>query len=1001
MTDDIKTGDTIENFRVTSVTTLHEQGETAALLSHGPTGLQWLHFLADDPVSSCAIGIVTPVSDDCGLPHVLEHMVFTGSKKHPGTDLMRGMMNRTVAESMNGCTYPFMTSYFFNSAVESDMRAIFEVWFDAILRPELSDAAFYCEAGRFMPQDASNPGGPLAYTGVVFNEMCRDKGEMSNRIMNEAKRLLVPDSGFGFNHGGCPSAIMSLTPDDVRDYHARWYRPANMRIITRGREMPKTLFAIADQLLAGVEAGETAPPFVPQPRWEEPQSATIYIAPESPDGKSEDEMPNRGVLWLLPDASNPRASLAMSLFTEARFEKAVNAKPELAILEHVHNPRARRLAEEGIPETHYKTMSDHLGPDKCWGIYGHFNQDDTFETFASEMEGRLQKFLDDPETAVKIGEIARRRSDSIVHDNNAEGMANLARRDQFEPVFKDWIFKGDPLSSLVSSQLLAYSQQFERDPDEAVAIVKDLLIGAPHRLDLDIRKAEEGEDPENALIALALKEMRAGLSDEECAALVRREGEAQASLAVPQAGEPLPETTLDDIPADRFAIPHDVSKEPLCGATFLTVKANPSGEAWLTGFADLSDFTSEQLLLIPFITEAFENRMESGGSLRFHSAIQRFTPYAKTGIIDGVQRRGIQFEALVDNENRNSLVNEFATFFHLRDPLTFKKVRKMARFGSDSVRVRQTMLRDKVWATGDTAEASLLNACSDSRALETLLEYRMSCAKPKTPQTRDELLAAFVREASETADLLHNPARWTFALEGPKHLTDPLRESLLQTLLSAPARPIGPVAELKFAPRRQSSEKREAKSVPGRKVATISVSIPAPAESTLFRRRLEIGARLLERDFAEPRIRKGLGAYVARFQWKDNFLRLESRQNPDVCDTLGVVRGIRDFVAGVKWTTDDVRQAALPIAAGFVNQSRSASTLVSRCLENHICGEKPSSIRCELERIAQMKPEEIKETLLEALNAGLGHETISVKASEEAIAEVNAALPDELKLQVR
>ena len=89
------------------------------------------------------------------------------------------------------------------------------------------------------------------------------------------------------------------------------------------------------------------------------------------------------------------------------------------------------------------------------------------------------------------------------------------------------------------------------------------------------------------------------------------------------------------------------------------------------------------------------------------------------------------------------------------------------------------------------------------------------------------------------------------------------------------------------------------------------------------------------------------------------------------------------------------------LAPGVVNQSRSVSTLVSRCLENHICGEKPSSIRCELERIAQMNPEEIKETLLEALEAGLGHETISVKASEEAIAEANLALPEELKLQVR
>ena len=990
----------VDGFRVRRVTQLHECGETAIELAHKASGLQWLHFLADDPVSSCAIGVVTPVTDDCGLPHVLEHMVFTGSKKRPGTDLMRGMLNRTVAESMNGCTCPFMTNYFFNSAVESDMRAIFEVWFDAILRPELSDAAFYREAGRFMPQNASRPDCPLAYTGIVFNEMRRDQGGLPDRIINEAKRLLVPDSCFGFNPGGCPSAIMTLSPDDVRDYHARWYRPANMRIITRGRGMPQALFAIADKLLAGVEAGEAAPPFVPQPRWEEPRSATIYIpSPKSPSGKSEDEMPNRALLWLLPGASDPRAFLATEFFFLAtHIEDALNAKPELAILENVHNPRARRLAEESIPETHYKTMSEKIGPDKCWGIYGHFNQDDTFETFASTMEGRLRRHLDDPETAVKIAETARMQAESIAHNTNENGQANLARKDQFESVFKDWIFKGDPLFGLNSSQFLAICHQFERDPDSAVTIVRDLLIGAPHRLDLDIREAQDGEDPESAMVALALKEMRARLSDEECADLARREEEALESLAAPQTGETLPETTLADIPDDRFAIPHDACKASPCGATFLTVKANTSGQAWLTGFADLSDFTSEQLLLIPIIAEAFEERMQGGG-IRFHSAIHRFTPYAKTGIIDGVLLRGIQFEVMVDNENRNAFANEFATFFHLRDPLTFTKAKKMARFGSDPVKVRQSMLHDKVWATGDTAEKSLLNACSDCRALETLLEYRMSYARPR-PQARDEMAAAFVREASETADLLHNPARWTFAIAGPKHLTDPLRESLLETLLSAPARPIGPVAELKFAPKKQDSEKREATSIPGQKVATISISIPAPAESTLLRRRLEIGATLLERDFAEPRIRKGLGAYVANFQWKENFLRLESRQNPDVGDTLDIVRSIRDFAAGVKWSADDVRQATLHMAADFVNWSQSPSGLVSRCLENYICGEKPANIRGELERIANMNPEDIRQTLLEALDAGKGRVKICVKASGETIAEANSVLPENLQLQV-
>ncbi len=54
----------------------------------------------------------------------------------------------------------------------------------------------------------------------------------------------------------------------------------------------------------------------------------------------------------------------------------------------------------------------------------------------------------------------------------------------------------------------------------------------------------------------------------------------------------------------------------------------------------------------------------------------------------------------------------------------------------------------------------------------------------------------------------------------------------------------------------------------------------------------------------------------------------------------------------------------------------------------------------QVSNLAKMTPEEIQETLLEALDAGMGHETISVKASEEAIAEANSALPEELRLQV-
>ena len=248
--------------------------------------------------------------------------------------------------------------------------------------------------------------------------------------------------------------------------------------------------------------------------------------------------------------------------------------------------------------------------------------------------------------------------------------------------------------------------------------------------------------------------------------------------------------------------------------------------------------------------------------------------------------------------------------------------------------------------------------------------------------------------------MLHNPARWTFAFAGPEHLTAPTRDALLATLLSAPARPIGPAAELKFAPKELCEEGREAKSVPGSQVASVSVSIPALAHSTLLRWRLELGARLLERDFVEPRIRRGLGAYGAKISWRGNALRLESSQNPDVRDTLGLIRSLRDFVADVEWTADDVRQAALALAARFVNVGLTSYSMVSRCLDDGIRGMKPSRIRDGLKRVAETKPDSIREALLEALDAGIGRETVHVEASEEAIADANSALPDEQRLHV-
>ncbi len=102
----------------------------------------------------------------------------------------------------------------------------------------------------------------------------------------------------------------------------------------------------------------------------------------------------------------------------------------------------------------------------------------------------------------------------------------------------------------------------------------------------------------------------------------------------------------------------------------------------------------------------------------------------------------------------------------------------------------------------------------------------------------------------------------------------------------------------------------------------------------------------------------------------------------------------------MEWTADDVRQATLAFANRLVNSGISPYFTLSGCLTDCIRGLNPARIRAELKRIASIQPESIKETLLEALDAGIGRETIRVEASEEAIAEANSVLPEELRLHV-
>ena len=79
----------------------------------------------------------------------------------------------------------------------------------------------------------------------------------------------APSGTYGYNSGGEPMAIPSLTHEELKQFHADHYNPANSQILTYGAvDLEATASRLNDALLS-VPAGQPAAKIEAEPRWSE------------------------------------------------------------------------------------------------------------------------------------------------------------------------------------------------------------------------------------------------------------------------------------------------------------------------------------------------------------------------------------------------------------------------------------------------------------------------------------------------------------------------------------------------------------------------------------------------------------------------------------------------------------------------------------------------------------------------------------------------------------
>ncbi|MGR8979191.1 MAG: M16 family metallopeptidase [Gammaproteobacteria bacterium] len=171
-----------------------------------------------------------------GISHMLEHMMFKGTDKHPA-----GEFSKIIAENggeENAFTSHDYTAYF--QTMEASRLAIsFELEADRmrnlhLLADELKKELEVVTEERRMRTDDD----PQAKMAEHFMAMAYSNGPYKHPVI------------------GWPADIAAYTVTDLQAWYQRWYAPNNATLVVVGDVQPKAVFTLAEKYFAGLKPGE-------------------------------------------------------------------------------------------------------------------------------------------------------------------------------------------------------------------------------------------------------------------------------------------------------------------------------------------------------------------------------------------------------------------------------------------------------------------------------------------------------------------------------------------------------------------------------------------------------------------------------------------------------------------------------------------------------------------------------------------------------------------------
>lgn len=537
----------IKEYEIIKEYYMNDLQSDAFLLKHKKSGAYIALLSNDDDNKVFNIGFRTPVFDDTGVPHIIEHTVLCGSKKYPVKDPFIELAKGSLNTFLNAMTYPDKTVYPVASCNEKDFKNLMDIYLDAVLNPRIyeEEKIFRQEGWHY---ELESVDGELKYNGVVYNEMKGAFSSADSVLDRQVMHSLFPDTTYGNESGGNPDSIPELTYEAYLDFHSKYYHPSNSFIYMYGdMDMTERLVWLDKEYLSKYDCQEIDSEIELQEPFED-----IHVEKsEMPisDGESEED--------------NTILSYNMVIGTSLdKYKYQAFQIIDYALMGMPGAPLKQTILDSGIGKDVYSVYEN--------GIYQPFYS--FIAKFANEADAEKFKQLIDEQLAKIVNEgIDKKSLEASL--NNLEFKYREGDFGRYPKglilglqMFDSWLYdKNEPFMHIEANDTFRFLRE-QLNTDYYDNLVRDYMIGNKHSSMVILVPKKGLTTEKDKMLIEKLQEIKNGLTKEEAEELVKATRELKEYQSTPSTEkelEVIPLLSIEDI--GKEPRPIKAERKDICG----------------------------------------------------------------------------------------------------------------------------------------------------------------------------------------------------------------------------------------------------------------------------------------------------------------------------------------------------------------------------------------------------------------------------------------------------